>query len=148
MREVVLVRSWPERALQVGLFELGGMAVITPLFQWASGEEWGSSVGLLVALSAIAVGWQWGFNTAFDWAEARWMRRRADARPFWGRVAHAVGFEGSLFLVTWPVVVAWTGWDWWTAAVADVGLAMAYAIYAFLFHWWFDRWRPVGKGEK
>ncbi len=139
----VPIRRWRERALQVGLFELGGLVLITPLFSSASGERWQSSLGLLVLLSVIATTWNALYNTAFDRWEARVFRRPAHARPLAWRIVHAVGFEATLFLLTWPVIVAWTGWSWWAAALADVGLMIAYTAYAFVFHWLFDRWRPV-----
>jgi len=139
----VALRSWRERWLQVGLFELGGLLLITPAFRWATGEGWGESVGLLVLLSLIATIWQAVFNTVFDRCEARWARRPAHLRPWQWRAVHALGFEVTLFLITWPVIVLWTGWTWWAAAVADLGLALAYTVYAFLYHWLFDRWRPV-----
>ena len=137
------LRTWRERWVQVLLFEAGGLAVVTPLYRWVTGEAWGESLGLLALLSLIATLWQAGYNAACDALEARWARRPAHLRPWQWRAVHALGFEVTLFLITWPVIVLWTGWTWWAAAVADLGLALAYTAYAFLYHWLFDRWRPV-----
>ncbi|HNU20423.1 MAG TPA: PACE efflux transporter [Hydrogenophilus thermoluteolus] len=137
------LRTWRERWVQVLLFEAGGLAVVTPLYRWVTGEAWGESLGLLALLSLIATLWQAGYNAACDALEARWAKRPAHLRPWQWRAVHALGFEVTLFLITWPVIVLWTGWTWWAAAVADLGLALAYTAYAFLYHWLFDRWRPV-----
>jgi uncharacterized membrane protein len=61
------------------------------------------------------------------------------------RVAHAVGFEGGLLLVGLPVVMAWTGMRWAEALVADVGLAIAYVIYAYVFNLAYDRFFPIAR---
>ncbi len=139
----VAIRSLRERALQVLLFEAGGLLVITPLYRWLSGAGWGESVGLLALLSLIAVLWQALYATAFDRLEARWAHRPAHLRPWPWRLVHAAGFEVTLFLITWPVIVFWNHWDWRTAAAADLGLAFAYAGYALCYHRLFDHWRPV-----
>ncbi|GAB6050276.1 multidrug/biocide efflux PACE transporter [Hydrogenophilus islandicus] len=140
------LRTWRERWVQVLLFEAGGLAVVTPLYRWVTGEAWGESLGLLALLSLIATLWQAGYNAACDALEARWAKRPAHLRPWRWRVAHAVGFEVTLFLLTWPVITLWTGWSLWAAAAADVALALVYALYALIYHKLFDRWRPVTSG--
>ena len=139
----VAIRSLRERALQVLLFEAGGLLIITPLYRWLSGQGWGESVGLLALLALVALLWQAFYGLLFDWLEARWAHRPAHLRPWPWRLVHAAGFEVTLFLLTWPVIVFWNGWDWYTAAVADLGLAIAYTAYALGYHRLFDRWRPV-----
>ena len=42
-----------------------------------------------------------------------------------------------------PVIVAWTGMDLWTALIADIGLAVSYVIYAFVFNIGYDRIFPI-----
>jgi uncharacterized membrane protein len=124
-------------------FEGAGLALVTPLFAWASGAALASSAGMLAVLSLIALLWNAVYNTGFDWCEARATGRRADQRPLWLRGAHACGFEGGLIVLTLPVLAWWTGMDWRTALIADLGLAVGYAIYAFFFHLVYDRCFPV-----
>jgi uncharacterized membrane protein len=128
---------------QIVLFEAGGLLFITPPFAWVSGVPLVESLGLLAVLALIAALWNGVYNTAFDWLEGRLTGRSADRRPWGLRVGHALGFEGGLLLLTLPVVVAWTGLGWWPALVADMGLAMAYAGYAFLFNLLYDRLFPI-----
>ncbi|WP_374246005.1 PACE efflux transporter [Zoogloea sp.] len=137
------LRSLPDRLRQIALFELGGLVLVTPPFAWLSGVPVADSIGLLAVLALIAAVWNGAYNTAFDWIEGRRTGRSADRRPWLGRVLHAVGFEGGLLLLTLPVIVAWTGLDWLTALIADIGLAAAYVAYAFVFNLAYDRAFPI-----
>jgi len=137
------LRSLPDRLRQIALFELGGLALVTPPFAWLSGVPVADSIGLLAVLALIAAVWNGAYNTAFDWIEGRRTGRSADRRPWLGRVLHAVGFEGGLLLLTLPAIVAWTGLDWLTALIADIGLAAAYVAYAFVFNLAYDRAFPI-----
>lgn len=137
------MRSLPDRLRQITLFEVGGLVLITPPFAWLSGVPIGDSLGLLAVAALIAAIWNACYNTTFDWIEGRLTGRTADRRPWLGRVLHAIGFEGGLLLLTLPVVMAWTGMDWRTALVADIGLAAAYVVYAFAFNLAYDRAFPI-----
>lgn len=137
------LRSLKDRIRQVILFEVGGLLLITPPFSWASGVPVADSIGLLAVLALIAALWNGVYNTGFDWVEGRLTGRAADHRPWGLRIAHALGFEGGLVLLTLPVVVLWTGMGWWAALVADIGLALAYAGYAFVFNLLYDRYFPI-----
>lgn len=125
------------------LFEIGGLALITPPFAWLSGVPMVDSLGLLAVTALIAALWNAIYNTAFDWVEGRMTGRTADRRPFGMRALHALGFEGGLLLMTLPVIMAWTGMDWLAALIADLGLATAYVIYAFAFNLGYDRAFPI-----
>lgn len=137
------LRSLKDRLRQVALFEVGGLALISPPFSWASGVPMTESAGLLAVLALIAAVWNGAYNTGFDWIEGRLTGRTADHRPWGLRIAHALGFEGGLVVLTLPVVVVWTGMGWWAALVADIGLALAYAAYAFVFNLLYDRYFPI-----
>ena len=136
-------RSLWDRLRQVALFEIGGLVLISPPFVWLSGVPATDSIGLLLILALIAALWNGAYNTSFDWIEGRLTGRTADRRPWALRAAHAVGFEGGLLLMTLPVIVLWTGMDWLTALVADIGLALAYMVYAFGFNLAYDRMFPI-----
>lgn len=139
----VALRTWRDRVRQVLAFEAGGLVLITPPFSWASGAPVLDSLGLLALLALIAALWNALYNTVFDRLEARFLHRRADLRPPLWRVAHALGFEGGLLFLTLPVIVAWTGMGWLEALVADLGLALAYTVYAYVFNWCYDRLFPI-----
>lgn len=137
------LRSARDRARQVALFELGGLALITPPFALLSGVPMADSLGLLAVAALIAAVWNALYNTGFDWLEGRLTGRTADRRPLRLRIVHAIGFEGGLLLMTLPVIMLWTGMGWVEALIADLGLASAYVVYAFAFNLAYDRVFPI-----
>lgn len=137
------LRSFRDRLRQIVLFEIGGLLLITPPFAWASGVPLAESVALLAVLALVAAIWNGSFNTAFDWVEGRVTGRTADRRPLPLRLVHALLFEVGLLLLTLPVIIAWTGLGWVEALVADIGLALAYTVYALLFNIGYDRLFPI-----
>lgn len=137
------LRSLPDRVRQISLFELGGLVLITPPFMWLSGVSLRDSFGLLVSVAIIAALWNAAYNIAFDHLEGRLTGRTADRRPFRLRVLQAMGFEGGLLAISLPAVMWWTGMDWFTALLADIGLAAAYVAYAFAFNLAYDRAFPI-----
>ena len=137
------LRTPLDRARQVLLFELGGLFLITPPFVWLSGVSAMDSLGLLAVIALIAALWNAGYNTSFDWIEGRLTGRPADHRPYGMRILHALGFEGGLLVITLPIVMLWTEMGWLEALIADVGLAIAYTIYAFFFNIGYDRVFPI-----
>ncbi|WP_079434275.1 PACE efflux transporter [Zoogloea sp. LCSB751] len=136
-------RSLVDRLRQVTLFEIGGLLLITPPYIWLSGQPSRDSFLLMAILAVMAAAWNGAYNTAFDWLEGRLTGRSADRRPWRLRAIHAIGFEGGLLLMTLPVMVLWTGMDWLTALVADIGIALAYVVYAFGFNLAYDRAFPI-----
>jgi len=143
MTQTPKLRSLFDRARQVVLFEIGGLLLITPLFVWASGVPAVDSLGLLAVMALIAALWNAVYNTTFDWIEGRATGRTADRRPYPMRALHAAGFEGGLVLIGLPIVMAWTGMGWREALLADIGLAFAYVVYAFVFNLGYDRVFPI-----
>ena len=138
-----VLRSLPDRLRQIALFEIGGLLLITPPFVWASGIPLSESIVLLVIIALIAAVWNGCYNTAFDWCEGRLTGRTADRRPFRLRVLHALGFEGGLLTLSLPVIMVLTGMGWLEALIADIGLAAAYVLYAFVFNLSYDRMFPI-----
>ena len=139
------LRSPIDRLRQVLMFEVGGLLLITPPFVWLSGVSLLDSLGLLAAIALLAAVWNALYNTSFDWVEGRLTGRTSDQRPVVLRVVHALGFEGGLLIASLPVVMAWTGMDWLQALVADIGLAAAYVVYAYVFNRGYDRVFPVSQ---
>jgi uncharacterized membrane protein len=58
-------------------------------------------------------------------------------------VLHALLHEASAAVLTWPAIVAMTGLSWSAALGADIGLTLAYALYAYAFHLVYDACRPL-----
>lgn len=137
------LRGAPERLVQTLGYEAGGLLLVTPLAAFALGRGGGESLALLALLSLVVMAWSALFNTLFDLAEWRLAGRAASERPPRWRAVHALAHEASAVLVTWPVVVLMTGLGWGPALAADLGLTLAYALWAYLYHLGYDAWRPV-----
>jgi len=139
------LRSFADRLRQIALFEVGGLVLITPPFAWASGVALSESVALLAVLALVAAIWNGSFNTLFDWVDGRLSGRTADRRPLRLRLVHAALFECGLLILTLPVIMYWTGLGWVEALIADIALALAYTVYAFLFNLGYDRLFPIAR---
>lgn len=137
------LRTARDRLRQVVFFEVGGLLLITPPFVWLSGVDLHDSFVMLALIAGVAALWNAAYNTAFDWVEGRLSGRTADHRPYPLRVLHAFGFEGGLILMSLPIVMTFTGMGWLAALIADIGLAVAYVFYAFLFNLAYDRIYPI-----
>jgi uncharacterized membrane protein len=137
------MRTRRERVIQTLWFEALGLAIVTPLFAHFAGTPADESVALLGALSVTVMCWSMLYNTGADWIEYRVAGRVASDRPHGLRVLHALGHEATSVVVTWPFIVALTGFGWQDALLADIGLTLAYAVYGYAFHLGFDRLRPV-----
>ena len=137
------LRSFRDRLRQIVLFEAGGLLMITPPYVWLTGQPGGESVVLMAALALLAATWNGIYNTAFDWIEGRLTGRSADLRPWSVRAFHAAGFELGILLMSLPLIVFWTDMSWTAALLADLGLAVAYVAYAFVFYLAYDKAFPI-----
>ena len=127
--------AW-RRVLYVALYELIAIGVATLALGLLTEHGWGSSGGLAVGSSLIAVLWNLVFNHFFErWERRQPTRGRSPAR----RVAHAIGFEGGLLLWLVPFIAWWLGVSLWHALVADLALLLFFLVYTFGFTWLFDR---------
>lgn len=137
------IRNARERLRQTLCFEAGGLLLVAPLFALLAGHGMRASFALIAVLTLLVMGWSALFNTAFDLVEHRLSGRLASERPQWLRVLHALLHEASAAVLTWPTIVAMTGLSWRAALAADIGLTLAYALYAYVFHLVYDACRPV-----
>lgn len=137
------IRNARERLRQALCFEAGGLLLVAPLYALLAGARMRDSFALILVLTLLVMGWSALFNTAFDWVEHRLSGRLASQRPQWLRLLHALLHEASAVVITWPTIVAMTGLSWSAALVADIGLTVAYALYAYVFHLLYDAWRPL-----
>lgn len=150
LRQRALVSATPaglrtprERVIQALWFEGLGLALVAPLYAAVAGAGVGESFAMVAAVSVVVMVWAMLFNTLFDRVERHNAGRTASERPHRLRCLHAVLLEGSAVVVSCPVIVALTPLTWGQALLADLGLTLAYAAYAYAFHLVFDRLRPV-----
>jgi uncharacterized membrane protein len=137
------LRSLRERWLQVGAYELIGLAVAAPLYGvfFDGGASEGAIV--IIALFLPEILWSVTHNWLFDRAEWRLFRRVASDRPHRWRVVHAISHEVTAAIICLPVIMLVTGMGVWEALIVDIWLGVFYGVYAYLFHIGYDRLRPV-----
>jgi uncharacterized membrane protein len=124
------------RVVQAVLYESLAVLLVTPALMWLFESSSGSALGLSVAMSTVALVWNWAFNTLFErWEAAQTVRGRSLAR----RVAHGVGFEGGLVLWLVPLMAWWLDISLWHAFLADLGILAFFLVYTVVFTWVFDR---------
>lgn len=137
------LRTARDRLHQTLWFEALGLALVAPAYAWVTQRSAAESLGLLVALSVLVMAWAALYNTLFDRWEWQRHRRVASSRPARLRTLHAIGLEASVVLLSCPVIMAFTGLDFWPALGLDLALSAFYAGYGWAFHWGYDRLRPV-----
>ena len=137
------LRSPRERAIQTIAYEAGGLCLSVPLVALCGGGTVGQALGLMLALSGAVLVWSPIHNTVFDWLDLRLTGRVASDRPQCWRLVHAASHEATTVVVTLPVLVWLGGLPVGAALLADLGLTLLYAVYAYVFHLVYDRLRPV-----
>lgn len=122
------------RVTYVTIYEIIAILASSLLFV-VIGQQPGESGAMAVVASAVAVIWNVGFNSAFEWWEAR---QSVKGRSLRRRVAHAIGFEGGLALILVPLMAWWFGVTLWQALVMEAALVVFFLVYTYLFNWVFD----------
>lgn len=137
------LRSPRERVIQTLAYEVGGLCLSVPLIALFGGGTTGEAFKLMLALSVAVMIWSPIHNTVFDWLDFRLSGRLASDRPHRWRLVHAASHEATTVLVTLPILMVLGGLSFWAALLADLGLTLLYAAYAYVFHLVYDRLRPV-----
>ncbi|GGE53552.1 hypothetical protein GCM10007276_33210 [Agaricicola taiwanensis] len=123
------------RLVYVTLYEL--IAVLMTTGALAAVGHDPHEAGLFAVLaSAVALTWNLAYTSAFEWWEARQVKR---GRSLARRVAHAIGFEAGLVIVLVPLLAWSVGVTLLEALVLDAGLIVFFLVYTFVFNLAFDR---------
>lgn len=130
-------KSVRERFFHALAFELLAIAICAPLGAWLLGYSL-AHIGLLtLMISLVAMTWNMIFNAIFD----RVQRRLGFERTLVARAFHAVLFEIGLLLAVVPLAAWWLDIGLWEAFVLDIGIALFFLPYTFLFNLAYDHLR-------
>jgi uncharacterized membrane protein len=124
------------KIVYVSLYELIAIAVASTGLALGSGASLERAGLIAVVSSVIAVVWNLVYNTLFERWEAR---QRVRGRSIRRRIAHAVGFELGFLVLLVPLFAWWFGITVWHALVLEMGLALFFLGYTFVFNWAFDK---------
>lgn len=128
------------RILYVTVFEIFAILFSTLLLMGLSGGDAEDSLPIATFVSVVAVIWNYIYNTGFE----SWERRKQImARTLRLRCAHAVGFEGGLFLVCLPTYMLWYQVGLWEAITMQTALLIFFLVYTFVFTLIFDKIFPL-----
>jgi uncharacterized membrane protein len=123
------------RIVHAALYEAIAIVIVTVATPFLSDKGTGEGMGLAISTSIMALLWNMAFNTLFErWEQGQHSKERTVRR----RMAHAVGFEGGLLVLTVPALAWWLDIGWWDALVFDMGLVVFFLFYTFSFNWVFD----------
>ncbi|QIK64897.1 PACE efflux transporter [Leucobacter viscericola] len=100
------------------------------------GHGGGSSTLTAIALSTVATGWNYIWNTAFEAIEKR---RGASGRGAGSRALHAIGYEGGVLLFTIPLVAIMLGVNLLEAFAIEGSLLVFFLVFTVICTWVFDR---------
>jgi uncharacterized membrane protein len=140
---MMALRNFSERCFQSLIFQLGGIALVTPIYAVLMQSGAGTSGAVVAAVALACLIWSPFHNTVFDWMEWHMVRRVASDRPQGLRMVHAASHEVTSIMVSTPVLMLFGGLGIVQALLVDLGLTAFYTGYAYVFNVIYDRWRPV-----
>ncbi|GBU14800.1 hypothetical protein AwPolaro_01780 [Polaromonas sp.] len=132
-----LKKSVKERFFHSLGFEVLAIAICAPLGSWLLGYSLAHIGALTLMISLVAMSWNMIFNALFDRAQLR----MGFKRNWLARSVHAVIFEIGLLLVVVPLAAWWLAIGLWEAFVLDIGIALFFLPYSFVFNWIYDHVR-------
>lgn len=136
------MRTTADRIRHTILFELLGLAVSAPLAALILEKSLTQVGSLSIMLSITAMALNYLFNLYFDKALLK-LGRPVNVRPVKMRVVHAILFEGTLLVLSIPMVAWWLDVTLWTAFLTDIGFSLFFLVYAFMYNWIYDAVFPV-----
>ena len=136
------MRTTADRIRHTILFEVLGLAISAPLASLILDKSLTLIGSLSIMLSITAMGLNYLFNLYFDKALLK-LGRPVNFRPVRMRVLHAILFEGTILVLSIPMVAWWLNVNLWTAFLADIGFSLFFLVYAFIYNWIYDVVFPV-----
>lgn len=124
------------RVIYVATFETLAIVLSTMLLGMISHGDTSSNLPIAVSVSAIAVVWNFIYNSLFEAAEKR---MQLQGRSIKTRVIHSVGFEGGLILFCVPLFMVWYKVGIWEAFKMEAAILVFFLVFTFVFTWIFDK---------
>ena len=134
------MRTPQDRLRHTVLFEVIALLIAVPLFSAVSGHGMGETGVLALGLSLIAMVWNYGYNVLFDRLLSDKYQTQRSLKI---RLLHALFFELGLLIIMLPIVAWWMQLSLIDALFMDIGFAVFFMAYAFVFNWAYDGIFPV-----
>lgn len=130
------VQGLKRKIVYVVSFELLAIVLASTLLRLLSETPVATAGITAAASSAIAMGWNYVYNTLFEAWEARQSRK---GRSLLRRAVHAIGFEAGLVTVLVPLFAWVLGVSLLVALLLNAVMIVFFLVYGFLFNLAFDR---------
>jgi len=135
------MRTTRDRIRHSILFELLGLALITPLGAVAFDMPM-HDIGVVgIGSATLAMVWNYIYNYGFDHVMLRLRGTSAKTLPI--RIIHAILFELGLLIALMPLIALYLGISLVQALIMDMAFALFYMVYAFGFNLTYDRVFPA-----
>lgn len=120
-------------------FETLAILLSTVLLAILSQSQSHNSLPVAIAVSVIALIWNYIFNSFFELIESK---LRIKKRTVMVRLTHAISFELGLFFFTIPLYIWWYNVGFIKAISMEVTILVFFFIYTYLFTLVFDKLCP------
>ncbi|MFH0258654.1 PACE efflux transporter [Vibrio rumoiensis] len=139
------MRTTFDRLRHTICFELIGLAILTLGIAKLINMDMTKIGVLAVAFSIIATVWNYFYNILFDKEMLKHTGQLNKTVAI--RIFHACLFEAGLLVITLPIMAWWLEIGLMEAFILDLGMALFYLIYAFVYNLAYDRIFPVSQAK-
>lgn len=140
------MRTTFDRLRHTICFELIGLVILTLGVAKVINMDMTKIGVLAVAFSIIATVWNYFYNILFD--KAMLKRTGQLNKTVAIRIFHACLFELGLLVITLPIMAWWLEIGLIEALILDLGMALFYLIYAFIYNLAYDRIFPIPQAKQ
>lgn len=130
------MRSIGDRIRHAVCFEVIGVILVGPLAGWLFGTSMIRMGALALALSLVAMGWNYVYNLWFD--RALYHLRGRVQKTLAERVGHAFLFELGMLILTLPPVMWWLDYGLLRALKLSLSLMAFYLVYTYVYNLAYD----------
>ncbi len=116
------------------IFEIIALALLTGIAMLISDKDILSLGGLAIAISLIAMLWNYIYNVGFD----KLFGNNRLQRKLGIRIFHTFIFEVGMLIFTLPLIMWVMDIDFYTAFIYDLGAVVFFLVYALAFNWLYD----------
>lgn len=135
------MRSFGDRVRHTLIFEAIALLIVAFGGGLITGESPEIMGALSLMFSGLVVMWNFAYNWMFDHWDMKY--RNAAKRGVKLRLVHAVLFEAGLLIAGVFLIAWWLDVTLLQALLIDIGFALFFVAYAFVFNWVYDIAFPI-----
>lgn len=141
-----IMRTSADRLRHTILFEVLLLLVVTPICMMVFHTNAQTATFTAVALSLIAMIWNYVFNYLFDYIALKLKGTTKKTKT--QRVYHALIFEVGLLVFTIPLLAWALDLSFIDAFLTDLGFVVGAVVYAYFFNLFYDSVFPIPETQK